>query len=90
MAEAGQLDALCSDYVPLSMIRAAFMLAEPPFYWPLEKAIATVTAEPAKMAKLHDRGTLEEGKRADFVRVSYKPGHWPVIKEVWSKGRRAV
>ena len=90
VAEAGQLDALCSDYVPLSMIRAAFMLAEPPFSWPLEKAIATVTAEPAKMAMLDDRGTLEPGKRADFVRVSYKPGHWPIIKEVWSKGRRAV
>jgi len=90
VAEAGQLDALCSDYVPLSMIRAAFMLAEPPFSWPLEKAIATVTAEPAKMAMLDDRGTLEPGKRADFVRVSYKPGHWPVIKEVWSKGRRAA
>ena len=90
VAEAGQLDALCSDYVPLSMIRAAFMLAEAPFSWPLEKAIATVTAEPAKMAKLHDRGTLEAEKRADFVRVHYQPGHWPVIKEVWSKGCRAA
>ena len=90
VAEAGHLDALCSDYVPLSMIRAAFMLAEGPFSWPLEKAIGTVTAEPARMANLNDRGTLEAGKRADFVRVSYQPGHWPVIKEVWSKGRRAA
>ncbi|MEO1661116.1 MAG: alpha-D-ribose 1-methylphosphonate 5-triphosphate diphosphatase [Pseudomonadota bacterium] len=90
VAEAGQLDALCSDYVPLSMIRAAFMLTEAPFSWPIEKAIGTVSAEPAKMAMLNDRGTLEVGKRADFVRVSYKPGHWPIIKGVWSRGRRAA
>lgn len=90
VAEIGQLDALCSDYVPLSMIRAAFMLCEGPFSWPIEKAIGTVTAEPARLAKLHDRGTLEAGKRSDFVRVEYRPGHWPIIKEVWSRGRRAA
>ena len=90
VAEDGHLDALCSDYVPLSMIRAAFMLTEAPFSWPIEKAIATVTLEPARMVNLNDRGALIAGKRADFVRVSYEPGHWPVIKEVWSKGRRAA
>ena len=90
VAELGQLDAMCSDYVPLSMIRAAFMLTEAPFNWPLEKAIGTVTSEPAKMANLNDRGTLEPGKRADFIRVDYKPALWPVIKEVWSRGRRVV
>lgn len=90
VAELGHLDALCSDYVPLSMIRAAFMLNEAPFSWPIEKAIGTVSAEPAKMANLADRGTLEPGKRADFVRVHHAPGHWPLIKEVWSAGRRVA
>lgn len=86
----GQLDALCSDYVPLSMIRAAFMLTEAPFEWSLEKAIGTVTEQPALMSGLSDRGTLEVGKRADMVRVNHEPGRWPVIQGVWTKGRRAA
>ena len=90
IAMAGQLDALCSDYVPLSMIRAAFMLTEAPFNWPLEKAIGMVSLEPARMSHLNDRGALESGKRADMVRVSYERGGWPVIKSVWCKGRRVV
>ena len=65
IANAGVLDALCSDYVPQAMIRAAFMLAEAPFNWPLQDAIATVTAAPAAMSFLDDRGTIEAGKRAD-------------------------
>ncbi|MEM6649220.1 MAG: alpha-D-ribose 1-methylphosphonate 5-triphosphate diphosphatase [Pseudomonadota bacterium] len=90
IANAGVLDALCSDYVPQAMIRAAFMLAEHPFNWPLQDAIATVTAVPAAMSFLYDRGTLEVGKRADLLRVSYQPGHWPILKEVWRGGIRVA
>lgn len=90
VAMRGHLDALCSDYVPLSMIRAAFMLTEAPFDWPLEKAISMVAEAPAKMAKLNDRGVLETGKRADLLRVRHEAGKWPVIREVYSKGRRVA
>lgn len=90
VAEAGHLDALCSDYVPLSMLRAAFMLSEAPFNWSIEKAIGTVTEQPAKMTGLDDRGTLETGKRADIVRVRHSNTAWPIIQEVWSEGRRVV
>lgn len=90
VAAAGHLDALCSDYVPLSMLRAAFMLHEAPFNWPLEKAVGTVTEQPAKMTGLTDRGTLELGKRADLVRVRFLEDGWPIIQEVWAKGKRVI
>lgn len=90
LAELDHLDALCSDYVPQSMIRAAFMLTEEPFGWSLEKAIATVTSAPAKMSNLHDRGDIAEGKRADIVRVARTDNGWPLVREVWSKGRRVA
>jgi len=88
IANAGLLDGLCSDYVPLSMIRAAFMMAEPPFNLPLETAIAQVTRAPAEMSNLHDRGAITPGLRADLLRVQYSPGGWPLIREVWCGGAR--
>ena len=90
VAGAGLLDALCSDYVPLSMIRAAFLLTEAPFGWPLARAIATVTSAPALMTGLDDRGEIVAGKRADFLRVAYRAGAWPVIREVWRAGARVA
>jgi imidazolonepropionase len=54
---------------------------------PLE-ALAAATANPAWVLGLHDGvGSLEPGKRADFVvldteefrRVPYRPGHNPVV-----------
>lgn len=90
LAATRELDALCSDYVPQSMIRAAFMLTEEPFGWSLSEALATVTAAPAAMSNLNDRGVIEVGKRADIVRVAHTPGGWPVIREVWRGGARVA
>lgn len=90
LAEMDHLDALCSDYVPQSMIRAAFMLTEEPFGWSLSKALATVTSAPAKMSNLFDRGEIARGKRADILRVGYSEGGWPLIREVWSGGKRVA
>ena len=53
----------------------------------LPRAIATVTATPARCANLDDRGSIEPGKRADLVLVSVKD-ELPVIDSVWSKGQR--
>lgn len=87
-AGAGLLDILASDYVPLSMLRAAFMLTQAPYGWELPQAIAVVTSSPAKSAGLTDRGVLAEGFRADMVRVAWQPGGWPRPISVWRLGQR--
>jgi alpha-D-ribose 1-methylphosphonate 5-triphosphate diphosphatase len=87
-AHEGLLDILSSDYVPLSMLRAAFMLSEAPFNWPLEKAIATVAVNPARVAGLHDRGEIALGQRADLVQVFKADGGWPVPRAIWRQGQR--
>jgi len=85
---AGCLDGLASDYVPMSMLRAAFRLTEAPFLTPLPEAIAVVTAAPARVTGLTDRGEIVAGKRADLVRVSLSQDGWPVVRGVWREGRR--
>jgi alpha-D-ribose 1-methylphosphonate 5-triphosphate diphosphatase len=89
-AEAGLLDILASDYVPLSMLRSAFLLAETPFNWPMARAIATVTGNPARATGLDDRGCIEPGLRADLVRVAWQPGNWPRPLEVYRQGMRVA
>lgn len=86
-AAEGLLDILSSDYVPLSMIRAAFMLAEAPFDWPLERAIDTVAKNPAHICGLTDRGEIKLGQRADFVRVYLSSTGWPIVRAVWREGQ---
>lgn len=89
-ADGGVLDILASDYVPLSMLRAAFMLTEAPFKWSLPDAMATVSLNPARSCGLNDRGALSAGLRADIVRAGSGPNGWPVPREVWCAGRRVV
>ena len=50
LARAGLLDAFSSDYVPASLLQAAFLLAGPGFGWALPKAVATVTRNPADLS----------------------------------------
>ncbi len=89
LAEAGVLDVLSSDYVPFSLIYAPFLLAEQVDTITLPRAIAMVTAMPARLVGLDDRGVLEPGRRADIVRVGHESGA-PVVREVWREGRRVV
>ncbi len=89
-AAEGLLDILSSDYVPLSMLRAAFMLTEAPFGWSLSDALATVTVNPARMAGLTDRGLIAPGQRADLVLVHRASNGWPVPRSVWVKGTRVA
>jgi alpha-D-ribose 1-methylphosphonate 5-triphosphate diphosphatase len=44
-----------------------------------------VTLNPAKAARLDDRGEIAIGKRADLIAVS-KPGGLPQVTDVWSGG----
>ncbi len=62
----GYCDALASDYHYPSPRRAALMLAEAGAL-NLTQAWGLVSAGPARVLGLDDRGVLEPGKRADFV-----------------------
>ncbi len=87
LALEGLLDAFASDYVPRSLIECAFALTRPEFGWSLARAVATVTTGPARAAQLADRGVIEPGRRADFLRVRLG-GNLPVVREAWVEGVR--
>ncbi|UWU14199.1 alpha-D-ribose 1-methylphosphonate 5-triphosphate diphosphatase [Rhizobium sullae] len=89
LAERGVLDVLSSDYVPLSLLYAPFILADELETISLPKAIAMVTATPARTVSLNDRGRIETGLRADLVRVFRDEGV-PVTRSVWREGRRVA
>ena len=86
MLETGAVDAFASDYVPNSLVEAAFQCAQ---RIGLPQAIALVTDRPAQLAGLTDRGSLTEGQRADIVRVRVHDG-LPVVRQVWRSGERVA
>lgn len=82
------VDALASDYVPRSLIDAAFAIAEDDgLPHDLPRAVALVTAAPARLAGLDGLGSIAPGNRADLVRVGRRRGHNHVAG-VWRDGRR--
>lgn len=88
LADEGVLDILSSDYYPASMLDAAFRLARMESNaYDLPRAIAAVTAVPARSAALDDRGSIAIGKRADLVLVT-EVGDQPLIQSVWRAGNR--
>lgn len=87
LARAGLLDILSSDYVPSSLLTAAFRLAD--LWDDLPRAIRTVTTAPAEAAGLKDRGRIAPGLLADLVRVHRHP-EVPVVRGVWSHGRQVA
>ena len=87
LATEGLLDILASDYVPTSLLQAAFLLAERGTALP--EAVAMVTANPAEAVGLKDRGRIEPGLRADLLRVGLVAGA-PVIRGIWRQGRRII
>ncbi len=89
LAEAGILDVLSSDYVPSSLLQAAFRLADDLDQVSLPEAIALVTSTPARTVGLDDRGSIAVGKRADLVRVQAL-GAIPIVRSVWSAGSRVA
>jgi alpha-D-ribose 1-methylphosphonate 5-triphosphate diphosphatase len=89
LAKRGVLDVLSSDYVPLSLLHASFVLADEIDGISLPQAIAMVTATPARTVSLSDRGRIESGLRADLVRVRRDHGV-PVVRAVWRDGRRVA
>ena len=89
LAEAGILDVLSSDYIPFSLMHAAFALADKVEAISLPQAIATVSATPARTVGLDDRGKIETGRRADLVRVRLD-NDIPVVRTVWRAGERVA
>jgi alpha-D-ribose 1-methylphosphonate 5-triphosphate diphosphatase len=85
----GLLDLLASDYIPASLLKGAFRLAEPPFDLDLPAAIAMVTSRPAAVAGLVDRGRIAPGLRADLVRIQQVKGR-PIVRAVLVQGRRVA
>jgi len=88
LVRAGVVDAFASDYVPSSMLEAAFGSAAAAGTT-LPQGVAMVTDGPARMCGLHDRGRIEAGLRADLVRVREWDG-LAVVRQVWRAGERVV
>ncbi len=87
LAERGHLDILSSDYIPFSLVQAAFFLGEVVDSISLPEAVAMVSKNPAEAVGFKDRGAIEIGRRADLVRVRLDDGI-PVVRTVWREGRR--
>ncbi|CAB3793166.1 alpha-D-ribose 1-methylphosphonate 5-triphosphate diphosphatase [Pararobbsia alpina] len=88
LAKADLLDILSSDYVPSSLLSAAFELVDKAG-WTLPRAMATVSAHPARTVGLHDRGAIAPGLRADCVRVRMHDA-LPVPRATYRAGERIV
>lgn len=87
LAQADLLDIMSSDYVPSALLLSAFRLAQ--IWEDLPRAIATVTSNPAKAARLTDRGALTPGLRGDVLRVRMI-GQTPLLRGVWSLGHKVA
>lgn len=84
------LDILSSDYMPVSLAHAAFILNDK-LGVTLPDAVAKASANVADALGFDDRGEIAPGKRADMVRVTLsknEAGDVPVVREVWRQGVR--
>ena len=88
LAGRGLLDALSSDYMPISLLHAAFLLHQQ-HGATLPEAVAKVSTNPARMVGLDDRGAIAEGQRADLIRVTVDHDI-PVVRRVWRSGLPVV
>jgi alpha-D-ribose 1-methylphosphonate 5-triphosphate diphosphatase len=74
---AGAANILCSDYHPASLLHALFILHR--HGMPLHEAAALASLHPARAIGRDDEiGSLEPGKRADFIVVREVRG-WPLV-----------
>lgn len=89
LAREDMLDILSSDYVPSSLLQAAFQLHND-IGWSLSKAMRTVSWTPAQSVGLTDRGGIVPGLRADIVRVALRPGMPPVPRATYLEGQRVA
>jgi alpha-D-ribose 1-methylphosphonate 5-triphosphate diphosphatase len=88
LVRAGAADAFASDYVPASMIEAAWRAVEEAAIT-LPQAVAMIADRPARMCRLDDRGRLAPGLRADLAQIRTVHGI-PVVRRVWREGSRVA
>lgn len=88
LAREGLLDGLSSDYVPTSLLHAAFVLHDR-LNLPLSDAIKIVSSNTADMIGLPDRGRITPGLRGDVIRVKTLDS-LPVVRGVWRTGLRVA
>jgi alpha-D-ribose 1-methylphosphonate 5-triphosphate diphosphatase len=93
LASLGLLDILSSDYVPGSLLTAAWRLVDEG-HMSLPQAVATISRHPARSVGREDRGELAVGLRADLVQVRVVEvadgQHHAVVRAVWRDGRRVL
>ncbi|QBF30662.1 alpha-D-ribose 1-methylphosphonate 5-triphosphate diphosphatase [Thalassococcus sp. S3] len=85
LAELDLLDILSSDYVPAALLQGACQLGR--LWGDMARGLSTVTSAPARAARLEDRGAIQPGLRGDVVRFQMF-ADTPVLRGVWSQGRR--
>ncbi|MDO6765129.1 alpha-D-ribose 1-methylphosphonate 5-triphosphate diphosphatase [Agarivorans sp. 1_MG-2023] len=88
LAREGVLDILSSDYYPMSMLDAAYQVANmEDNHYDLCQAIQMVSLTPALTLGMDDRGSICEGKRADLVLAKPNDDRLQVM-QVWREGER--
>lgn len=83
------LDIVSSDYVPISLLHSAFLMAGPEIGMSLPEAIACISDTPARVVGLDDRGAIAPGKRADLAWIG-RTEAGPLVRQVWRAGNRIV
>jgi len=84
-----RVTALCSDYVPASLLHAVLRLTRDPIGLPLSRAVKLVSQAPAELFGLSDRGTIDVGRRADLIHVAFDD-RAPILRASWHCGQRIV
>jgi len=80
----GGADILVSDYAPAAMLPALFRAVETGLM-DLPAAVRLASVNPARAARLEDRGEVRQGLRADLIAVR-RSGGLPVVEKVLKEG----
>jgi alpha-D-ribose 1-methylphosphonate 5-triphosphate diphosphatase len=89
LVAAGLADIICADYHAPSLLVAAFRLVEEGLL-DLPAAIRMLTANPARAVGLHDRGSIEPGKRADLALVQLGASGTPMVEALYRRGHMVM
>jgi alpha-D-ribose 1-methylphosphonate 5-triphosphate diphosphatase len=89
LISAGLVDGLASDYLPTALLGSVNALVRNRVL-SLPQAVRLVTAGPAAIAGLDDRGRIAPGLLADFALVDDRSGNWPHVVATLKSAARDV